>query len=297
MRSVLYFILILMSFTATAGVSDWIPFEHRNGQVLVEVKVNGIDSYAIMDSGASVNLINQNFIDHHQLNLEKLRGTILVQGVHEKSERDMFRDVPTEMFGQNLELDYVAGDFAEHQIALIIGAPVLDKFVFQFDYPNSQLRLIDHDSIDLLEVKNIPMRSRRDYGQPIVNVNLNDEVEAWMILDTGASTGLYLQREIAEEHGWLESFTTEKGRSRGVNTIAEVESFILPLFEFGPYLLEDIRVTVPKAGVRADFGKNRSQLNSRVRGVKVDGLIGYDVLKHFILTIDYKNGRGHIHAP
>lgn len=296
MRSLLLSLFIFMSTTAVAGVSDWIPFEHRNGQVLIQVKVEGIDSYAMMDSGASINLINQNFVDHHQLELQKLRDKITIQGVHGKSERDVFRDVSTEMFGQDLALDYVSGDFAEPEIALILGAPLLDKYVFQFDYPNSRLRLIDHDSIDLIEVKNITMRSRRDYDQPIVKVNLNDEVEAWLILDTGASTGIYLQREVADNHGWLESFTVSRGLSRGVNTVAEVESFSLPLVEFGPYLLEDVEIIVPIEGVRTDFGKNRQQLNSRVRGVKIDGLLGYDILQHFILTIDYKNGRGHIHA-
>ncbi|MDN7123868.1 aspartyl protease family protein [Pseudidiomarina terrestris] len=264
---------------------------------MMQVQVAGIDTYAIMDSGASINLINQSFVDHHQLELQKLRGKIMIQGVHGKSERDVFRDVPTEMFGQSLALDYVAGDFAGSDVALIIGAPVMDKYVFQFDYPNSRLRLIDHDSIDMINVKNLPMRSRRDYDQPIVQINLNNEVEAWLILDTGASTGIYLQREIAEKHGWLENYPTTKHLSKGVNQIAEVESFPLPLLGFGPFDLADVRVTVPKEGVRADFGKNRSELNSRVRGVKIDGLLGYDVLKHFVLTIDYKNGRGHIHAP
>lgn len=297
MRLLLFFVLLVVSATATGGVSDWIPFEHRNGQVMMQVKVAGIDSYAIMDSGASINLINQSFVDHNQLELEKLRGKITIQGVHGKSERDVFRDVPSEMFGQKLALDYVAGDFAGSNVALILGAPLLDKYVFQFDYPNSRLRLIDHDSIDLINVKNIPMRSRRDYDQPIVQVNLNNEVEAWLILDTGASTGVYLQREVAAKHGWLETFELTQHQSRGVNTVADVESFLLPSLELGPYALADVRITVPKEGVRTDYGKNRSQLNSRVRGVKIDGLIGYDVLQHFILTIDYKNGRGHIHAP
>ena len=36
---------------------------------------------------------------------------------------------------------------------------------------------------------------------------------------------------------------------------------------------------------------------SRVKGRKVEAIIGYDVLKHFVLTIDYYGGRMHVGLP
>lgn len=36
---------------------------------------------------------------------------------------------------------------------------------------------------------------------------------------------------------------------------------------------------------------------SRLKSKKVRGILGYDVLKHFILTVDYAEGLGHIAIP
>ena len=101
---------------------------------------------------------------------------------------------------------------------------------------------------------------------------------------------------MAENNGWLTQFPLTQGISQGVNTTGNVEFFRIPTLGFGPFLLENVGITVPEAGVNAKFGEAEDELNTRVGSVRVDGLIGYDVLQHFILTIDYKFGRGHIHA-
>ncbi|WP_404407378.1 aspartyl protease family protein [Pseudidiomarina marina] len=296
MRNLLIIISFIVSTSAMAGVSAWVPFEHDNGHIRVKVTVEGIEAWAIMDSGANINGINQAFIEKHGVTPRKHRGKIRVQGVHGVKERIAYRDVKTEMFGQNLELDYVELNFGGEDTAIILGSPVLEQYVLQFDYPNSRMRFIDHDSIDMANVKNLPMRPRRGIGDPIVKVDLNGDTEVWLILDTGSTSGVYLNREVAEDHGWLEKFPLQQGISRGVNTTGNVEMFRIPTLGFGPFLLENVGITVPEAGVNATFGEAEAELNTRVGSVRVDGLIGYDVLQHFILTIDYKFGRGHIHA-
>lgn len=296
MRKLLIIISFIFSASAMAGVSAWIPFEHDSGHIRVKVQVEGVEGWAIMDSGANINGINQAFIEKHGLNPKKHRSKIKVQGAHGTKERIAYRDVKTDMFGQSLALDYVELNFGGEDTAIIIGSPVLEQFVLQFDYPNSRMRFIDHDSIDMAKVKNLPMRPRHGIGDPIVKVDLNGDTEVWLILDTGSTSGVYLSREVAENNGWLTQFPLTQGISQGVNTTGNVEFFRIPTLGFGPFLLENVGITVPEAGVNAKFGEAEDELNTRVRSVRVDGLIGYDVLQHFILTIDYKFGRGHIHA-
>lgn len=296
MRKLLIIVSFIFSASAMAGVSGWVPFEHDSGHIRVKVQVEGVEGWAIMDSGANINGINQAFIEKHGLNPKKHRGKIKVQGVHGTKERIAYRGVKTDMFGQSLALDYVELNFGGEDTAIILGSPVLEQFVLQFDYPNSRMRFIDHDSIDMAKVKNLPMRPRRGIGDPIVKVDLNGDTEAWLILDTGSTSGVYLSREVAENNGWLTQFPLTQGISQGVNTTGNVEFFRIPTLGFGPFLLENVGITVPEAGVNAKFGEAEDELNTRVRSVRVDGLLGYDVLQHFILTIDYKFGRGHIHA-
>jgi len=295
-RTILIIISFIFSASTMAGVSAWVPFEQDNGHIRVKVTIEGVEGWAIMDSGANINGINQAFIEKHGLTPKQHRSKIKVKGVHGVKERIAYRDVKTEMFGQNLELDYVELNFGGEDTAIILGAPVLEQYVLQFDYPNSRMRFVDHDSIDMANVKNLPMRPRRGIGDPIVKVSLNGETEVWLILDTGSNSGVYLNREVAEDHGWLEKFPVTQGISRGVNTTGNVDMFRIPTLGFGPFLLENVGITVPEAGVNATFGEAEDELNTRIGSVRVDGLIGYDVLQHFILTIDYKFGRGHIHA-
>lgn len=65
---------------------------------------------------------------------------------------------------------------------LLLGAGLLEKFIFQIDYPNNRLRLFERDSIDLAKLKNIDMQIDRGTGQPIVKVELNGEKNAWLFL-------------------------------------------------------------------------------------------------------------------
>ncbi|RZQ57132.1 signal protein PDZ [Pseudidiomarina tainanensis] len=295
-RKLLLIIGFFLSTSAVAGVSAWVPFEHESGHIRVKVLVEGVEGWAIMDSGANINGINQAFLEKHGISPKQHRGKIKIQGVHGTQERTAYRDIQTEMFGQKLALDYVELNFGGEDTAIILGSPVLEQYVLQFDYPNSRMRFIDHDSIDMANVKNLPMRPRRGIGDPIVKVELNGETEVWLILDTGSTSGVYLSREVAEKHDWLTKFPVVQGISRGVNTTGNVEMFRIPTLSFGPFELENVGITVPEAGVNAKFGEAEDELNTRIGSVRVDGLIGYDVLQHFILTIDYKFGRGHIYA-
>jgi hypothetical protein len=85
--------------------------------------------------------------------------------------------------------------------------------------------------------------------------------------------------------------------SSGVNAIAITESFRIPEFKIGPFVLEDVLVSIPAEGQSANLQSQYSTSGSRIRGRKVQGLIGYDVLQHFLLTIDYKGGHVHLGLP
>ena len=57
-------------------------------------------------------------------------------------------------------------------------------------------------------------------------------------------------------------------------------------------------MTVPAEGQKMNISDKTSRTTAGVqKGIHAKGLLGYDVLKHFVLTLDTKNWRAHIAAP
>jgi len=58
-----------------------------------------------------------------------------------------------------------------------------------------------------------------------------------------------------------------------------------------------VLVTIPAEGESSNLESQYQKTGSRIKGQKIQGLIGYDVLKHFLITIDHRSGHAHIGLP
>jgi hypothetical protein len=289
--------MLAVSQPAAAGMTPWIPFELDGGHINIPVRIADQDTFALIDSGSQLNAINTDFIKQHELALdpgEKIR----VRGIHEESERFTYNNVPVELFGIAFEVDgIVAIPFSNRRATMIIGASFFSRFLVQLDYPNQRMRLIDRHEINLAKSENIRTLPQTGSGAPIVEVVIGQREKIWLLLDTGSSGGVFVERKLADKMGWLDSSDIVRRRSAGANTIAEVETFLIPELKFGPYTLENVQATVPAEGAKLSVASSNSRVGSRIRGKRVRGLIGYDVFKHFLLTIDYTGGHMHVGLP
>jgi predicted aspartyl protease len=114
-------------------------------------------------------------------------------------------------------------------------------------------------------------------AQPLilVPVGVNDHGPFDFILDTGAGTSL-LSSELATQLG-VEIVGTKEGQTAGGKvsvSLAKVDSLAV-----GAAKLDDVDVAVV----------DLSHLGRTV-GAKIDGDVGYNFLKHFRVTIDYRVG-------
>ena len=286
----------LTGFRAHAGVTPWLPFELDGGHIKIAVKVAGFDGYAILDTGAQGNAINSRFIREHEIELDR-GGKITVLGVHSKKDSQVYNNVPLQLFGADTELDGVAEmRFASPDTAVLLGAPLLSQFIVQIDYPNSRMRLLTRDAVDLAKAENIQFRRQLGYGQPIVEVTVNSDERIWLVLDTGNNGGLSIDRRAAERLGWLE-LPKQSRQASDISRTAEVELFSVPELKFGPYTLENVIATMPAEGETAYLESRGYRDGSAIRDKKVVGLLGYDVFKHFVLTLDYRGGHLHVGLP
>lgn len=297
MRTLLVGVCLMSMQTALAGVSVWIPFQHERGHITIPVTLNGEETTAILDSGASGNGISEAFLSRHEGEYQQGRA-IVVTGVFGERRVRLADGIRIGMFGSEFRIDQLMpmkiGSFD-----LLIGLPFFENFIVQIDYPNSRLRLIDYESLKLRKVANVKMKRARASSHPIVRVNLNDEYKPWLTLDTGNSSGMVLKRFDAERFDWLERYPAVESRSVGVNAIvAKMDRFDLPMVKIGPYTLENVKVTVPAEGQKSNIGDDDMRRWSReLNNNNSDGLLGYDILKHFIVTIDFKRSLLHLEPP
>ena len=298
-KLVMLWVLLLPAISA-AAVSEWVQFENRDGHIAIPIKLHGQDATAILDSGADHNGVSMTFLEQNPDAWKKGRA-VEVSGAFGKMTTHFANNVELELFGVPIAVDQTVpmqlGD-----IDFLIGLRFFENFIVQIDYPNSRIRIIDHKSLKLKKVANVRMKRMRGAAHPVVKVDFNGEYKPWLMLDTGNNSGLLMSRAQVEKQGWLERFETLSDTDTGVVTTVETETFALPEFTIGPYTLENVIVTVPAAGeaVRVtQTGRQDWSTGTRIKSSskEADGILGYDVLKHFVVTIDYKRLLLHIEAP
>ena len=297
MRTIIVILALFWATTSSSAVSEWVPFESHKGLILLPVTIYGEEAVALLDSGASGSAVSEHFLSQHE-GKYSAGQEIILEGVHSKRKTNLINDVRLGLFGVEFELDKLLPlkiEFAD----FVIGMPFFDSFILQIDYPNKRLRVIEHESLDLKPFANVRVKRAHTSPQANVQVDFNGEYKPRLMLDTGSSGGVFLQRSKARKLGWLDRYPLVESASRGVNTEATTERFNVPLMTFGPYELENVIVAVPAEGAATNLDSIGDDwtYGSRRRGNKSDGILGYDVLKHFVVTLDLKHKLMHIEAP
>ena len=292
----LFILFLFFSGPAFGGATQWLEFRIDDGHITIPVKVHGQSGRALLDSGASVNGINSLFV---LANEEKFTTAtkVQVEGVFGRAYRNTYNNVPVELYGAEVEIDNLI-EMRNFGALMLLGNVFFKQMVLQIDYPNKRLRMVEHGSINLKKLKNINMKINKKLGMPIVKIRLNDEKNIWVLLDTGSTGGLIIERFLAKSAGWLDEFNVEQGVVRGVVETNNTDNFFLPEIKFGPFDLQNVRTTVVADGtVMKPISSRVTATGSHIRSKNVKGIVGYEVLKHFVLTIDYKNGKMHVGLP
>ncbi|MDJ0759606.1 MAG: aspartyl protease family protein [Woeseiaceae bacterium] len=292
----LVLLVLLFAFQAEAFVSDWIPFEQVRGHITIPVTLNGIRTTAILDSGSSGNGIAKAFLIQNEGSYGYGRA-INMRGVYGVQRVRLVEGIDVGIFGARMTMgELMPMSLGQH--GFLVGLPFFENYIVQIDYPNNRLRIASRESMNLKKVANVKMKISKASSHPLVKVNLNDEYKTWLTLDTGNSGGIFLKRFDAERFDWLERFGYEDTLGKGVTgKVNEMDTFNLPTLELGPFELENVVVTVPDEGVETNIGRDRSNVWRReLNNTKSSGLLGYDVLRHFVVTMDFKRKLLHFEA-
>lgn len=122
-------------------------------------------------------------------------------------------------------------------------------------------------------------------------------IDTHAVLDTGNNGGVLFDRSLADAMGWSNSLSAIQSITVDATShISVMDNYRIPELQFGPYTLENVLVSVPNDS-KLNLLERHREFGSRIRGKRVQGILGYDVLQHFVVTVDYKNGHAHIGVP
>ena len=285
MRIIAALVLLCLSALSMAADTAWTPIDTSSGQVIIPITLNGEPARAMLDTGAVGNIVSQAFLDSND--------------TRSKSPVDA---ITLGVSGTEFEIGALATSIS-HDYDLIIGLPFLELHVVQVDYPDQRIRIIDRESIDMKRLANVKMRRAPGTVKPQVRVKMNGKVKAWLMFDTGNSGPLMYARASAERKGWLEDYSVNYSEVTGVSNVpAGADLFRLPKVTIGPFELEDVLVGVSDGGRP---GAERSRQDSRDTGFRlkkggkktIDGNLGFDILQHYIVTLDMRRNRLNLDVP
>jgi len=290
-KKFLLFVILSCFVGSSASASGWLPLtKSESGKLYIPVSVESRDGVALLDTGASINVVSGEFLTEDEYDR---RGDItIVDALGREEDYDVVSGFDVTIFGAELEFGRTVLMEGRRE-ALILGRPFIEQFVFQFDYVNDRFRMIPRDMVDISEHANIRSVIDQDSGMPFVRVGLNEQVEAWLLLDTGAPF-LVLDQNFAEGQSLLSPGNNDESYLAGVNSVDSAARFVVDEIKIGPFVIEQAEAMSP---YNADVTiTSRTRTGSRIRQPVAQGIVGADILQHFLLTIDYKLGLIHI-AP
>lgn len=305
MRAALLLLGLSIGHTAMAGATEWQDFLIENGLIVIAVEIEGQPGRAVLGSGNNANAINMDFVNRYpepfQFGDDVAYGspyhsvTMITRSIR-KVRTDVL-GVPMTLHGVvPLELD------RELDLDLLLGWAMFDWAIVQIDYPGRRLRIVERKSLDLKALQNIPAKKDPGGLSLLAQVRFPGEKPLWLGLSNMVEQGLFVERKTAERRGWLDKYDVELlATDEGA-----VEQFVLPELTIGPYTLENIVVAVEASPQADNIGASEDGRNTYARWTPPGslrlptasrGMIGRDVLKHFLVTADYDKGRLHLQVP
>lgn len=286
-------LLIGASPRLVATSPDGIPFDDSRGTIVLRGSVNGQTARIMLDSGADGGMVSQAFAERAGISVNRSRSINII-GVF--GEATVFPSLPfdLELGGQEVRLrDFPVTPGIGFDI--ILGRGMFQQGVVQIDYPNRLIRFFPRDALNF--EGNVNTRIGQG-GNLLVEMTIEGG-RAWLALDTGNSGPTVLTRSFVRRHR-LQNFEATGIQLGGAGVIATGQMTLLAMgnAELGPFPFEGFLALYNPDGRRGLDGR-RAQTGGRVRQAtaQFDGLLGYEVLRNFVVTTDFRNKQLHLYLP
>lgn len=270
MRSALLFTSMLW---ATAAAAE--PLIVDNGRLFIQVRINGVQTEALLDSGAEATLVDPSLAAEAKFAAgERVR----MKGSGGEQDVMLVPGIKIEALGRTIPAaDVVVMDLADLSTRLIkrptraiVGREVFDAGPIRIDLQQSDVAALPADAVP----QGVKLPLTEHNGIETVPVTLGREA-AQAVLDFGNGSGVMIGKELAAKMG-LKPIGKVKGG--GIGGEIERDLVVLPEMTLAGRSFRDVQASVDETSSRADIN------------------VGTPILKHFVVTADFK-GRAAWFAP
>ncbi len=273
-------------FIQPSATSATVPFDMDDGEIGLEIKLNGTPERVFLDSGAGGLALAQSAADALGL---KSSGFLEVRGYGGSADQHPVLiqklEVPGAVQLSNvaaiaIDLPEQLNDYFTRPLAGFIGYDLLSHFVVRVDYPHKKLTFIQADAFHPTAADGHALPLALDSNVPTIQAHLDALPPGQFLIDTGDADaavrlyGPYVAKNGLDKkypHGAMTVGGGIGGVSRSRRT--RIDSFAVAGFTF--------------PDIPADFSLDTKGGASLVNA----GSLGSRLLSRFIITFDYPHGR------
>ena len=260
-----------------------IPFQFIDNHIYLMVEVAGKTRLWVLDTGASVTVIENEFAD--ELGLKK-EGKVKGQGAGQLVDVSFTTlpsfSLPGLEFNEQkvavIELNWLFRQWIGRDVAGILGYDFLSRVVTKVDYANQTLSFYDADSFSYTGtgvVLDAPVTSSGSF-EPTATVD-GKYTGPWNV-DLGAG-GLSFHYPYAEKNGLLDRPGID-GLGFGAGGSSPTKKLLFDNIQFAGYTIKDPVISVPQEKGEGAFAAG-----------DLTGNLGNTLFRHFVLYLDYAQGK------
>jgi Aspartyl protease len=275
-------VIVALAASSPPALQEF-PFEFKTRQPIVTVRVNGGAAVPfVVDTGATIHVVDRDIL--RESITANGRSALLSGGGQATVDVRFVEGLTFEVGGVSWSDQRAAvatlGYPDRKHFAGLLGAPILMRYTVQFAFPSQRMRLIDPATYTPpADAVLVPFELQEDL--PIVHVSLDagdGPIDARLMVDTGASAFIDLNRPFVDSHRLVEIIRDAKPLDRPA-ALGGTAPFLYGTARratLGGLVFEGPRI-----------GLSRAQSGSSSRHER-DGILGNDLLRQFIVTVDYR---------
>ncbi|MEX2129933.1 MAG: hypothetical protein WD772_00485 [Pseudohongiellaceae bacterium] len=280
--ALLIFSLSFVSQLAFGQSDNCETLTQQEGIVSIPMQTGGRPTVAVLNTGVLPIGISRMLAQDLGLEVEPVPArNILWSAIPAISGQ--VSNVPIRIFNQDLQIEqmYVMDNPARFVYLSLL---MFNDFIMQVNLPQSSLCFLNRSALNMREANNIEMKMAN--GRVAIFVSINEAKPVWLELQLEYPGAVRLNRDVAIELGLIDEASTA--------TAGIADSLM-----FGPYELGNIALAYPPSGQQAGSELERLQRMARRGGggIETRGVLGYEILKHFVVTLDTDRARMHVYVP
>lgn len=249
-----------------------IPFHEDSPKtrVMIDLAPEGNEPFVLMlDTGASGSVLTPRMARALGVSVRRGRSSPYRKKTRLGRDLQFWVDTSTSDTGSKTGWDYA-----------VLGGDFLDDYVVEIDYPGRHVRFYDPKKFSIPEEASNPdervLPFRRSGTRILADVEIDGKT-VLMLVDTGAPAVLLAGRE-AKKAGIRWDDLPELDGVGGVLGPIQAYTYTAQHLRFGGFEFESQSIAVAPRG-------------SYNQGGPTDSAIGYDILGHLVMRIDYRKKR------